>query len=64
MGLLNTATTISSRAKKEDAINPKICCCQCITMQKNLKMIETLAYGYSSKSTPKELSNEYQHDKV
>ena len=27
-------------------------------------MTETLANGYSSDSTPKELSNEYQHDRV
>ena len=27
-------------------------------------MIETLANGYSSESTPRELSNEYQHDWV
>ena len=27
-------------------------------------MTETLAYGYSSKSTQPELSNEYQHDSV
>ena len=27
-------------------------------------MIETLAHGYSSESTPRELSNEYQHDRV
>ena len=27
-------------------------------------MTETLAYGYSSESTPRELSNEYQHDRV
>ena len=33
-------------------------------MQKKLKMAETLAYGYSSESTQRELSNEYQHDRV
>ena len=33
-------------------------------MQKNFEMTETLAYGYSSESTPRELSNEYQHDRV
>ena len=27
-------------------------------------MTETLAYGYSSKSTQRELTNEYQHDRV
>ena len=32
-------------------------------MQKNLKIAETLAYGYSSESTRRELSNEYQHDR-
>ena len=32
---------------------------------KNLKkMTETLAHGYSSESTQRELSNEYQHDRV
>ena len=33
-------------------------------MQKNFEMTETLAYGYSSESTPRELSNEYQNDRV
>ena len=33
-------------------------------MQNNLKMIETLAYGYSSESTQRYLSNEYQNDRV
>ena len=37
--------------------NTKLC-------KKNEKMTETLAYGYSSESTPQELSNEYQHDRV
>ena len=32
--------------------------------QKSWKMTETLAYGYSSESTHRELSNEYQHDRV
>ena len=32
--------------------------------KKKRKMIETLAYGYSSESTPRELSNYYQHDRV
>ena len=32
--------------------------------QKNFKMAETLAYGHSSESTQRELSNEYQHDRV
>ena len=27
-------------------------------------MTETLAHGYSSESTERELSNEYQHDRV
>ena len=27
-------------------------------------MTETLAYGYSSKSTKQKLSNEYQHDRL
>ena len=27
-------------------------------------MTETLAHGYSSESTPRELSNEYQHDRA
>ena len=33
-------------------------------MQKSQKMVETLAYGYSSESTQWELSNEYQHGRV
>ena len=33
-------------------------------LQKYWKMTETLANGYSSESTPQELSNEYQHDSV
>ena len=33
-------------------------------MQKNLKMTETLANGYSYESAQQELSNEYQHDRV
>ena len=33
-------------------------------MQKKLKMIETLAYGYSSESTQQDLSNKHQHDRV
>ena len=33
-------------------------------MRKTLKMIETLANGYSYESTRRELSNEYQHDRV
>ena len=32
--------------------------------EKPRKMTETLANGYSSESTPRELSNEYQHDRV
>ena len=32
--------------------------------KKPVKMTETLANGYSSKSTQQELSNEYQHDMV
>ena len=32
--------------------------------QKNLKMTETLAYGYSCESTQQGLSNEYQHGRV
>ena len=31
---------------------------------KTLKMTETLANGYSSESTQRELSNEYQDDRV
>ena len=27
-------------------------------------MIETMRYGYSSESTQRDLSNEYQHDRV
>ena len=33
-------------------------------MQKTWKITETLANGYSSESTRRELSNEYQHDRV
>ena len=33
-------------------------------MQKNWKMTETLACGYSSESTQRELSSEYHHDRV
>ena len=32
--------------------------------KKTWKMTETLAYRYSSESAPRELSNEYQHDRV
>ena len=32
--------------------------------KKNFKMNEILAHGYSSESTKKELSNEYQHGRV
>ena len=35
-----------------------------IMMQKNFQMTETMAYGYSSESTQRELSNEYQYDRV
>ena len=33
-------------------------------MQKNWKLSETLAHGYSSESSQWELSNEYQHDRA
>ena len=33
-------------------------------MQNTFQMTETLAHGYSSESTPRELSNEYQYDRV
>ena len=33
-------------------------------MQKNWKMTETLAHGYSSESAQRKLSNEYQHGRV
>ena len=33
-------------------------------MQKFWKMIENLAYGYSSESTQREPCNEYKHDRV
>ena len=33
-------------------------------MQKSYEMTETLAYGYSSERTQRELSNEYQNDRV
>ena len=38
--------------------------CQYEMMQKSWKMTEILAHGYSSESTPRELSSEYQHDRV
>ena len=38
--------------------------CQYKIMQKTWKITETLANGYSSKSTQWGLSNEYQHDRV
>ena len=37
---------------------------QCKTMQKTLKITETLANGNSSESTQQELSNEYQNSRV
>ena len=37
---------------------------QCKMMQNTWEMTETLANGYSSESTQRELSNEYQHDMV
>ena len=33
-------------------------------LTKSGEMTETLAHGYIYDSTPKELSNEYQHDRV
>ena len=33
-------------------------------MQKKMKMTETLTNGYSSENSQRELSNEYQHDRV
>ena len=33
-------------------------------MQNTCKKIETLAHEYSSEGTQRELSNEYQHDRV
>ena len=33
-------------------------------MQKTWKITETLANGYASESTRRELSNEYQHDRA
>ena len=33
-------------------------------MQNDSKTIESLTHGYSSESTRRELSNEYQHDRV
>ena len=38
--------------------------CKYKIMQKSWKITETLANGYSSESTQRELSNEYQHDRV
>ena len=40
-----------------NSVNTKIC-------KNPKKMTETLANGYSSESTQRELSNEYQHDRV
>ena len=37
---------------------------QCKVMQKTWEMTETLTNGYSSERTQRELSNEYQHDRV
>ena len=37
--------------------NTKLC-------RKHKKITETLAHGYSSESTMRELSNEYQHERV
>ena len=37
--------------------NTKLC-------EKNQKITESLAYGYSSECAQRELSNEYQHDRV
>ena len=31
---------------------------------KKMRITETLAYGYSSEGTQRELSNEHQHDRV
>ena len=36
----------------------------CKMVQKNWKMAETLAHGYSSERTQQALSNQYQHDRV
>ena len=33
-------------------------------IEKSCKIIETMAYGYSSESTQRGLSNEYQHGRV
>ena len=33
-------------------------------MMQTLKMIETLAHGYSPENTQRQLFNEYQHDRV
>ena len=33
-------------------------------MQKTFKVTESLAHGYSSESTQREVSNEYRHDSV
>ena len=33
-------------------------------VKRTFKMTETLAHGYSSECTLRELSNEYQHDRV
>ena len=47
---LTLMLTVATLAIQHDAMNPK--------------MTETLANGYSYESTQRELSNEYQHDRV
>ena len=48
-------------------LNPYAACgqfCQCTMIKKTWIITETLAYGYSSESAQRELSNEYQHERV
>ena len=51
----------------ENGHNPYAAGClfvQYKNVQKSWKITETLAYGYSSDSTQRELSNEYQQERV
>ena len=46
------------------SVSAALYCSQYKKGQITWKITETLAHGYSSESTQKELSNEYQHDRV
>ena len=80
MELLNTKLHQSHISYSEDEVTTKLCLLSTVLtltllvaylaikykiMQKNPeKLTEALAHGYSSESTHRELSNEYQHDRV